>query len=108
MSKAKRIVIVTADWEFASNYVREVAKKVSERLNIPVDERKEDWDYLVTYGSRDEFGGVEIPQLFIEFDNGSVKHVFNRVPLDDSGKPDLEKAINIVIETINKGGNGVG
>ncbi|MGB9729638.1 MAG: hypothetical protein ACP5GU_01830 [Thermoprotei archaeon] len=104
MSRAKKIVIVTADWEISSNYVKEAAKKASEKLNLPIEEKKEDWDYLVAHGSKDEFGGIEIPQLFIEFDDGTVVHVFNRVPLDENGKPDLEKAINMISEAVNRGG----
>ncbi|MEM3833621.1 MAG: hypothetical protein QW128_08585 [Thermoprotei archaeon] len=103
MSKAKKIVIVIADWEISSNYVKEAAKKASEKLNLSIEERKEDWDYLVAHGSKDEFGGIEIPQLFIEFDDGEVVHVFNRVPLDENGKPDLEKAINMISEAVNRG-----
>ena len=92
----KRIIAVTADWERGSKYISEVARRVGEAHGIPVDERKEDWDFLVTYGEKDEYGGVEVPQLFIECEDGKIIHILTKIPLNDEGKPDIDKGIEIL------------
>ncbi len=98
MSKAKKIIAVTADWELASKYVRKAAEKAASELAIPFEDRKEDWEFLLEHGVKDEFGGVELPQLFIEYEDGRITHLFNRVPLDENGKPDIEKAVEIIVK----------
>ena len=97
----KKIVIVTADWERGSRYISEIAKIVGEKSGLPIDERKEDWDFLVTYGEKDEYGGVEVPQLFIECDDGKIVHVLTKVPLNESGKPDIDKGVEIVEDALS-------
>jgi len=99
----RRIVVVTADWEKLSGLVRRVCKEAAERLGVEVEERKEDWEYLVQHGVKDEYGGVDLPQVFMELSDGSVKHVLTRVPLDDAGKPSVEAAVKAILEAAGGG-----
>jgi hypothetical protein len=97
---AKKLIAVIAEWETASKYVKKLVEEVSKNLNITLEVRNEDWDFLVTYGQKDEFGGVEVPQVFIEDDKGNIKFIMGRVPLDDEGKPDIEKGKKMLEEII--------
>ena len=100
MVKAVSIIMVTANWEKASGYVKKACKKVAEELGLELEERKEDYEFLEKYGIKNEFGGLDIPQVFIKYDNNEIKYVMSRVPLTDKGKPDINKAIKIIKEAI--------
>jgi hypothetical protein len=96
----KKIIAVLAEWEESSKYVKKVVEEVSKENNVELELKNEDWDFLATYGVKDEFGGVEIPQVFIQTENKEIKYVMSRVPLDENGKPDLKKAKEILNEAL--------
>ncbi|MDT7892465.1 MAG: hypothetical protein RQ952_07045 [Thermoproteota archaeon] len=98
---AKKIIAVVAEWEASSKYVKKIVEEVSKEKNIQVEIKEEDWEFLVNYGVKDEFGGVEVPQVFVQDDNGNIKFVMGRVPLDAEGKPDLNKAKEILLQAIS-------
>ncbi len=100
MAKPISIIMVIADWEKASSYVKEVCRKVAEEVGIELEERKEDYDFLCEHGVRNEYGGIDIPQVFIKYDNGEIKYVMSRVPLTSDGKPDLEAAEKMLREAL--------
>lgn len=94
----RKIVVVTADWEKLSGLVKKACEEAAKELGVEVKELKEDWDYLVQHGVKDEYGGIDIPQVFLEFEDGSVKHVLTRIPLNEDGKPDVEGAVRTIVE----------
>jgi len=47
--------------------------------------------FLSKYGEKDELGGTDVPQVFVE-EEGQVAHILTKVPLDDRGKPNFEEA----------------
>jgi len=94
----RKIVVVTADWEKLSGLAKKACEEAARKLGVKVEERKEDWEYLTEHGTKDEYGGVDLPQVFLELDDGSVKHVMTRVPLSSAGKPDLEAAVKTIID----------
>ncbi|MCX8205238.1 MAG: hypothetical protein N3H31_06280 [Candidatus Nezhaarchaeota archaeon] len=93
----KKIVVVTADWEKLSGLVKKACEEAAKELGVEVEELKEDWDYLVQHGAKDEYGGIDLPQVFLEFKDGAVKHVLTRMPLNERGKPDVEGAVRVIV-----------
>ncbi|MEM0320997.1 MAG: hypothetical protein QW613_01190 [Thermoprotei archaeon] len=91
----KKIVLVTADWDNARKYVEPVCKGVAAELGVELEIRNEDYGFLVEYGEKDDFGGVEIPQVFV-VDGQKVIHVFTRIPLTAEGKPDIKSATEML------------
>ncbi|MFP3190394.1 MAG: hypothetical protein RXR31_03530 [Thermoproteota archaeon] len=91
-----KIIAVVADWEESSKYIKRVVEEVSKETNTSLEIKNEDWDFLVTYGVKDEYGGVEVPQVFIQDEKDKIRFVMGRVPLDENGKPDLKKAKEIL------------
>ncbi|MBM5805053.1 MAG: hypothetical protein FJZ49_03145 [Candidatus Verstraetearchaeota archaeon] len=96
------IIVVTADWERGSQYALKVCESVSKSTNIPVEIKKEDYDLLISFGEKDEFGGVDIPQIFLKLEGGAVKHVMTRLPDNDKGMPDIEQGIKKLAEAISR------
>lgn len=97
----KKIIAVIADWEASSKYVKKIVEEVAKELNIELEIKQEDWEFLATHGKKDEFGGVEVPQVFLEDDKGNIKYIMSRVPLNEEGQPDLEKAKKILKESVS-------
>lgn len=98
----EQIIVVTADWEKGSQYAIRIAEAVSTATKIPLEIKKEDYDLLISHGEKDEFGGVDIPQTFLKFEGGAVKHIMTRTPLNEKGMPDMEKGIKALNEAIAK------
>jgi|YelNatPaOPRAMG01_1025707.scaffolds.fasta_scaffold61455_2 hypothetical protein len=94
------LIIVTADWEKASMYLKKVCYEVAKELKLNLEERKEDWEFLVNFGQKDDIGGVDIPQAFIKLSNGRIVHLMTRVPLTSNGEPDLKNAKELIIRKI--------
>jgi hypothetical protein len=99
--KVEGIVIVTADWERGSHYAVAICDAVAKSKNIPVEVKKEDYDLLINYGEKDEFGGVDIPQVFLKLEGGAMKHVMTRTPVNEKGMPDIEKGIKMLTEAVS-------
>ncbi|MCX8182048.1 MAG: hypothetical protein N3D12_02905 [Candidatus Methanomethyliaceae archaeon] len=99
--KVEGIIAVTADWEKRSQYALQVCEAVSKATNIPLEVRKEDYDLLISYGEKDEFGGVDIPQIFLKLEGGVIKHVMTKIPDNEKGMPDIEKGIKVLTESIS-------
>lgn len=100
--KVEQIIVVAADWEKGSQYAIKTAEAVSMATKVPFEIKKEDYDLLISYGEKDEFGGVDIPQTFLKFEGGAIKHVMTRIPSNEKGMPDMEKGIKILSEAIAK------
>ncbi|MDP7976055.1 MAG: hypothetical protein ACP5T5_04745 [Thermoprotei archaeon] len=99
----KAIILVTADWDALKSYAKKICQTAATQLNVEYKELNEDWDFLTNYGEKDEFGGVEIPQAFIETADGKYIHVMTKVPLNDKGTPDLQKGVQLFINKSKEG-----
>ncbi|MCS7096920.1 MAG: peroxiredoxin family protein [Candidatus Methanomethylicia archaeon] len=98
----KKIIVVSASWEEASKYVRKaVAELVNER-GFEVEFKEEDYDFLEKYGVKNEFGGIDIPQVFILDENGEIKYVMSRVPLNEKGQPNINEAKRIILRAMGE------
>jgi len=98
--KVESIILVTADWENAGQYAMKVCDAVSKAQNVPLEVKKEDYDFLIAHGVKDEFGGIDIPQVFLKLEDGTVKYVMSRIPDKSDGMPDIEKGIQLLTEAI--------
>lgn len=100
MAKVSKLIVVYTTWDPISKYVRRVCREVAKEEGIELDEREEDWEFLAKYGEKDEIAGVDIPQVLLQYDNGKIVHVMTRIPITDKGKPDIDKAKNIIKNAI--------
>lgn len=98
--KVESIILVTADWEKAGQYAMKVCDAVSKAQNVPLEVKKEDYDFLIAHGVKDEFGGIDIPQVFLKLEDGTVKYVMSRIPDRSDGMPDIEKGIQLLTDAI--------
>lgn len=102
MSKPAGLIMVGAEWEKASGQVKRVCEQVSQETNSPFEYREEDWNFLMDHGERDEFGGVNIPQVFVKYDDGKIRHVMSRLPLTDQGRTDSQAGAKQLREALER------
>ncbi|RLE66269.1 MAG: hypothetical protein DRJ38_02020 [Thermoprotei archaeon] len=100
MKKLKKLIVVTAQWDPVSSKILKIINRIAEKYNLNVEKKEEDWIFLKKYGEKDELGGADIPQVFIELEDGSIIHVLTKLPLNEEGKADEVKAEKIIEEKI--------
>jgi len=87
----KRLILVTTDWAPFSGKLRRICEEEAGKARVEFEVRKDDWTFLSKYGEKDELGGTDVPQVFVE-EEGRITHVLTKVPLDERGRPDFEEA----------------
>ena len=102
MRKIKRLIVVTAEYDPLRKSILRIVKEIAETKNLELEVKEEDWVFLMKYGEKDELGGASIPQVFIEYEDGSIKHVLTRIPINEKGKADKAKAKEIILNAIEE------
>lgn len=64
--------------------------------------RIEDYVLLVEHGDTDDLGMAWLPQLLVELDNGEIKLLLSRMPLDENLQPSLELAKKEVLRKLEE------
>ena len=91
MGKAVKLIFVGADWAPFNDKLKRLCQEVATAKGVEFEEKKEDYVFLTKYGETDELGGADIPQVFVQFDDGTIKHVLTKVPVVGMN-PDFEAA----------------
>ncbi|MEM1627923.1 MAG: hypothetical protein QXP02_00230 [Desulfurococcaceae archaeon] len=102
MSRVVKVVVVTADHHPYHKLWLELAKRLGEKVNTPVEVKMEDYVYLVEHGDKDEFGMTWLPQILVETDDGKVYWLLSQLPLNDRLQPDEERALEIMINKLKE------
>ncbi|MCD6488635.1 MAG: hypothetical protein J7K21_05365 [Desulfurococcales archaeon] len=102
MVKAKKIILVTAPHHPLHSLWSKLVDEISNELGLEKDVRVEDYVLLTEYGDTDEYGMSWIPQLLVELEDGSIKLVLSRMPLNEALQPDYNRAKELVINKIKE------
>ena len=100
--KLKKIVLVSGTFHPLHAKAERVAKEVASELGVELEIKLEDYVYLSEHGVKDEFGFASVPQIFAEYDDGTIKPVLWEFPLTEKLKPDISKAKEQVISRIKE------
>lgn len=98
--KVKKIILVGAKWAPFHEKMKKLCEKIAEEKNIEFEEKIEDWMFLKRYGEKDELGGTDIPQVFVEYENGEIEHLLTKVPLSSDGSPNYDAARDKIISKL--------
>ncbi len=101
MAKPKKIILVGANWASFHNKLKRICKEIADEKGLDFEEKIEDFVFLTKYGEKDELGGADIPQVFIEYDDGTIKHVLTKVPVVGS-QPDFEAARKVILKALGE------
>lgn len=99
---AKKIIVVLASWEEASKYVKKAVTELSKEKGIEVEFKEEDYEFLDKYGVKNEYGGIDIPQVFIQNEKNEIKYVMSRAPLNEKGQVDINKAKEHILKAMEE------
>ncbi|AKG38006.1 MAG: hypothetical protein ACPLRJ_07350 [Infirmifilum uzonense] len=100
MPKPVKIIFVGASWADFNKELKSISQEVAKSKGLEFEEKQEDYVFLTKYGEKDEFGGADIPQVFVVYDNGKIKHVLTKVPIVGT-KPDFEAARRKIEEALS-------
>lgn len=107
MAKPKKLILVTATHHPLHELWMKLSDEVSKILNIEREVRYEDYVLLTEHGDTDDLGMPWLPQLLIELDDGSIKLLLSKIPLNKALQPDYNKAKEEIlnkIKELEKGG----
>ncbi len=102
MVKPKKLILVTATHHPLHSLWSKLVDDIASATGLEKEIRHEDYILLTEYGETDEYGMAWLPQLLIEFDDGSIKLLLSRMPLNEALEPDYEKAREIVLSKIKE------
>ena len=100
MPKPRKLVLVTAEHHPHHNLWLKLLDNIAKRTGLEKEGKIEDYLYLIEHGDTDEYGMAWLPQLLVELDDGSVRLLLSRLPLNEKLEPDIEKAEQIVLEKL--------
>ncbi|UNQ74251.1 hypothetical protein [Infirmifilum sp. NZ] len=100
MGKPVKIVFVGASWASFNDKLKKICQEIAASRGLEFEEREEDYVFLTKYGEKDELGGADIPQVFVVYDDGQVRHILTKVPVIGT-QPDFEAARKKIEEAVS-------
>jgi len=94
MAKVVKLILVTAKHLPQHRYFMKIVDALAKELNVEVEVREEDYEFLSKYGEKDEFGMAWAPQLFAVLDDGSITPILTKLPIDSNLRIDVSKALD--------------
>lgn len=82
MTRVARVILDTAAYQPQHKLFVELAKWLSNLLNVELKIIEEDYVFANEYGDKDEFGFAWLPQLFVELEGGSIVPILTRPPFN--------------------------
>jgi len=80
----------------------QLLEEVANEKGLDKEIRIEDYVLLVEHGDTDDLGMAWLPQLLVELDNGEIKLLLSRMPLDENLQPSLELAKKEVLKKLEE------
>ncbi len=102
MPKPVKLILVTAKDHPQHKMWVKMAEELSKEFGVELEVRYEDYLLLTEHGETDELGMAWLPQLLVELDNGEIKPLLSRMPLNEALQPDPEKAKEAVREKLRQ------
>ncbi len=91
--KVKKLILVTAKHMPQHKHFVRISKDLASLLNVELEIREEDYAFLADYGEKDELGMPWTPQLLAMLENGNIKPILTKLPINEKTLQfDIEKA----------------
>ncbi len=102
MAKPRKLILVTAPHHPQHKLWIQLLEEVANEKSLDKEVRIEDYVLLVEHGDTDDLGMAWLPQLLVELDNGEIKLLLSRMPLDENLQPSLELAKKEVMKRLEE------
>lgn len=88
----EKLILVTATHMPQHKHFKKLAEELAKELGVEIEVKEEDYEFVNTYGEKDEFGLSWVPQLFAVV-NGNVVPILTKFPINEKTLDyDYEKA----------------
>lgn len=102
MAKPAKLILVTAkDHPHHKLWVR-LTEEVAKEAGLEYEVRYEDYLLLTEHGDTDELGMAWLPQLLVQLDNGEIRPLLSRLPLNKALQPDPEEAKKQILQKLRE------
>ncbi len=102
MAKPRKLILVTAPHHPQHKLWLQLVDEIAKERNLEKEVRIEDYVLLVEHGDTDELGMAWLPQLLVELDNGEIKLLLSRLPLDENLQPSIELAKKEILRKLDE------
>ena len=102
MAKPRKLILVTAPHHPQHKLWVQLLEEIANEKGLDKEVRIEDYVLLVEHGDTDDLGMAWLPQLLVELDNGEIKLLLSRMPLDENLQPSLELAKKEVMKKLEE------
>jgi len=102
VAKPRKLILVTAPHHPQHKLWIQLLEEVANEKSLDKEVRIEDYVLLVEHGDTDDLGMAWLPQLLVELDNGEIKLLLSRMPLDENLQPSLELAKKEVMKRLEE------
>ena len=100
--RARKLILVTSSYDVLRSKITRLLEEIANTRSLELDVREEDWKFLIKHGQEDELGGYALPQVFVEYEDGSIKHIMTRLPLTPQGKVDMDEAKKAILSALEE------
>jgi len=102
LAKPRKLILVTAPHHPQHKLWLQLVDEIAKERNLEKEVRIEDYVLLVEHGDTDELGMAWLPQLLVELDNGEIKLLLSRLPLDENLQPSIELAKKEILRKLDE------
>jgi len=90
VAKPAKLILVTAKDHPHHKLWLQLLDRLAEELGVEKEIKYEDYLLLTEHGDTDDLGMPWLPQLLVQLDNGDIRVVLSRLPLNEALQPDVE------------------
>jgi hypothetical protein len=102
LPKPRKLILVTAEHHPHHKLWLKLLDEIAKEKGLEKEIRIEDYVFLIEHGDTDELGMAWVPQLLVELDNGEIKLLLSRLPLDEKLQPSIEKAKEEIMKKLEE------
>jgi len=102
MAKPVKLILVTAKDHPHHKLWTKLLDRLAEELGAEKEVRIEDYLLLTEHGDTDDLGMPWLPQILVQLDNGEIKVVLSRLPLNKALQPDIDLAFKEALKRLKE------
>ena len=102
MAKPVKLILVTAKDHPHHKLWTKLLEELAKETGLETETRIEDYLLLTEHGDTDDLGMPWLPQILVQLDNGEIRVLLSRLPLNEALQPDLGLAKKAALEKLKE------
>jgi hypothetical protein len=105
LAKPVKLILVTAKDHPHHKLWTKLLEELAKETGLETETRIEDYLLLTEHGDTDDLGMPWLPQILVELDNGEIRVLISKLPLNKALQPDLGLAKKEALERLKELGS---